>query len=149
MKTGYPDESAVKNAIAELQVIMRLQDWDIEFAYTDKVGMERDKVDAESYGLGARNQLLRRAKILLNTECEDGAKEWYSTLVHEMVHILTTDYCALVHNLGDQLPKAVWNVMHEMVRVQYEIMVESIARAILNAEGRNLDGTTKSQESEV
>lgn len=136
-----------KEVIPDLQRKMRLQDWDVICEYTDADGMEEEECARTAYGLGIRDRLLRRLTIKLNTDSEKGAAEWYDTVVHEMMHTLTTDYLGAVRNALAQLPKAVRKAVEEELGDQYEIMVESMVRAFVNAEGKNPDGTTLTTNS--
>jgi hypothetical protein len=86
-----PDKAKLEMIIKELQVIMRLQDWDIYLHLISQYEM-KDIMKADHYdhiGCCERIPNQKIAHIKLNVDHSRIDENWYSTIVHEMLHIHT------------------------------------------------------------
>ncbi len=88
-----PTKEQIEAIIQELQKIMRIQDWDIEFRFTNQYEL-KDDMKAENFdhiGLCDRTPNQKRAIIKINTDHSRFETEWYNVLVHELLHIIVCD----------------------------------------------------------
>jgi hypothetical protein len=85
-----PEQSKLDEIVKKLAEILRIQDWDIETHIVSGYEMSKHTEDDDSTveGLSVRNVRLNHADIYMNHEGEFG---WYKTLVHELIHVQTTD----------------------------------------------------------
>jgi hypothetical protein len=127
-----PTKEQIEAIIRELQRIMRIQDWDISFEYCGDRKMQ--ELSGEyNYACCERNIRLRRAEIYINRE-HDGIGEWYSTLVHEMYHIVTNDAYYHAMSLLDYVSdENIKNKERNMFKNYNEQMIELLAKGFVNA----------------
>jgi len=86
-----PNKEKLEEIIRSLQVIMRIQDWDIEFEYLSAVEMYNAAGDITTIASCERDRAHLLALIRFNYEGDktgDVVGGWYHTIVHEMFHIV-------------------------------------------------------------
>ena len=103
-----PSKEKVEAIIEELQKIMRIQDWDIEFRYVSELeAREMSEGDTSISGNCMRKRNSEESIISINVDNQK-IKEipdyWYHTLVHEMYHIVTDRFIYEVDEITDLIP---------------------------------------------
>jgi hypothetical protein len=87
-----PTKEQIEQIIHELQKILRLSDW--EFFYYHCSDAEMLKYTGSCDNLGHYSVNIKRncADIYINYEAKENEKEWYDSVAHELIHVLTIGY---------------------------------------------------------
>jgi hypothetical protein len=127
-----PSKEKIEEIIKELQRIMRIQDWDIEFDFCGDKKIQELTGDFY-YACCERNIKLCKATIYVNKDHE-GIDDWYPTLIHEMYHIVTNNMYYHAISLLDYISDGVARDKESNMFKNYnENMVELLAKGFVNA----------------
>jgi hypothetical protein len=131
-----PSKEQIEKIIKALQVIMRIQDWDIKFKYVSEAEA-RDIYGEDCSGGNLRHQDSEESQIIINIDNQKIKEEsnyWYHTLIHELYHIVTDRFIyevdettALITN--EEMRKN----LSETIRIRYEELVNKLAKGFVNA----------------
>lgn len=115
---NIPTQSELEVITSNLAKILRIQDWDITFHLVSgyEIAKETDG-DSSINGLSVRLIRLNKADVYIN---RDNAGGWYETLVHELIHIQTTEMLNTANAFFDE--------PHTYFETIYESMVEKQAQ---------------------
>lgn len=129
-----PSKEKLEEITKELQKIMRIQDWDIELKLCSAEEMQKETGNYGNMGEAYRNMRYKYAMIRLNRHDEDTQKEWYSTLIHELKHVQTTEFIYVFRKIFDNLemPDNVRKVYDEQITDLYEQWMNICAREFIN-----------------
>lgn len=98
-----PTKEQIEAIIKELQKVLNLRDWTISLYLVNQYEM-KDIMQASHYdhiGCCKRFPDRRDAQIRLNTDHSRIDDCWYSTVIHEMLHIHTSVLEDIVTNITD------------------------------------------------
>jgi hypothetical protein len=127
-----PNKEKIEEIIKELQKIMRVQDWDISFEYCNSRKMI-ELTDGINYACCDGNMKLHKAIIYINKDHE-GINEWYSSLVHEIYHLVTRNSEYHAKALLDYITDEATRVKEKnSIEIYHEQMVEDLTRGFVNA----------------
>jgi len=131
-----PTKEQIEQIIKELQRILRIQDWDINFKYVTEAEA-RDIYGEDCSGGNLRKRHSEESYIIINQD-NDKVKNmpnyWYHTLVHELYHIVTDSFIYVVDDsrqfIPDEKARKEWK---ETTNVKYEELVNKLAKGFVNA----------------
>ncbi len=128
-----PSKEKLEEIVRELARIMRVQDWDIEIVLANKYQIQEEVGGQENVAGCYRNLMLHLAKIYLNTDSPE-IDEWYSSIVHEMYHIVTQDWHYQSKALLDFISDETTRENHKnSLDIYYEKTIEMLAKGFVNA----------------
>lgn len=127
-----PNKSKIEEIIKKLQEIMRIQDWDIILHLCDTAQMAYE-CEHPYVGYCTRFREHKLARVYINTNHNDNSGDgWYSTLVHELCHVVTDDYIFAVDTLcSDMIPKQIEQCVSQNLRIQYERLVQQLTKTFV------------------
>jgi hypothetical protein len=127
-----PTKKQIEAIIKELQVKLRIQDWDIVFDYCGDKKIQ-ELAGNFYYACCERQMRLHKAIVYINKDHE-GIDEWYSTLVHELYHIVTQNAHyhskSLLDYISDEIAR---NKESEMFTNYFEQLIDDLAKGFVNA----------------
>jgi hypothetical protein len=127
-----PSKEKIKEIIKSLQRILKIQDWDIDFDFCGDKKIQELAGDFY-YACCERQMRLHKATIYINKD-HNGIDEWYSTLVHELYHIVTQNWHyhakSLLDYIADETTKSKES---EMLANYYEQTIEDLAKGFVSA----------------
>lgn len=127
-----PTKEQIEAIIRELQPILRIQDWDIEFDYCGDKKIQELAGDFY-YACCERQMRLHKATVYINKD-HDKINEWYPTLVHELYHIVTQGAYYHSKSLLDYIPDETTKDKERNVFTNYfEQAIEDLAKGFVNA----------------
>jgi hypothetical protein len=122
-----PSREKINEMIRELQPILRISNWEIEFDYCDKYRM-KVLTGGENVGACDNNLQVNYAHIYINKD-SDQINEWYETLVHELYHLVTNDWRYHARSMLDYVKdEAANNKEENMLTAYYEQATDNLAR---------------------
>jgi hypothetical protein len=131
-----PSKEKIMGIIHELQKILRIQDWDIDFNYVSEAEA-RDEYGNDCCGGNLRFRDRTESKIIINRDNQRIQSEpsyWYHTLVHEMYHIVTDDFIYIVDDILPHVrDEYLRKELKDSENVKYEHMVNKLAQGFVNA----------------
>ncbi len=123
-----PDKEKLKEITKELQKLLKIQDWDIEVDYCGDKKIQEFSGDF-SYACCERDMRLHRATVYINKDHE-GVNEWYSTLMHELFHVVTQNAFYHAKSLLNYIPdETTRSKEKDMFDNYYEQLIEDLARS--------------------
>ena len=127
-----PSKEKIEEIIRELQRVMRIQDWDIDFDYCNSRKI-MELTGEINYACCEGNMKLHKATIYINKDHE-GIGEWYSSLVHELYHLVTNNLEYHMKALLDYiLEETTQTKERNCIKIYHEQMVEDLTRGFVNA----------------
>lgn len=133
--SGYPGKVEVERIITELQAKMLLRDWEV-------VVYEEESEDDDDLMYTNVIRRRNRANISIYNAKEQTCKEWYHGIVHEMMHIPVNQIAEYVYfAILPHVPKSQQDKVYEGFKEIIESVVDRLACAYRNAEGKNPDGS--------
>jgi hypothetical protein len=131
-----PNKENLDKILKQLQVIMRLQDWDIDIEIVnnremDSIAKQNDYIPG---GYNQRNRYYKTTTISINKDWDEVNEEWYMVLVHELHHVQMDEIDLFFDDFV--LSKASEEQKHEM-EIGYNFEKEKLncrlTRAFINA----------------
>lgn len=131
-----PTKEQIEAIIQELQKIMRIQDWDIEFKYVSE-SEARDIYGNDCSGGNMRKRDTEESQIIINKDnlrIKTESDYWYHTLIHELYHIVTDRFIYEVDETTALIPdEIVRKNLSETINIRYEELVNKLAKGFVNA----------------
>lgn len=122
-----PSKEKIVEIIKELQPILRITNWEIDFDYCDKYRM-KDLTGNENVGACDNNLTVNYAHIYINTDSGQ-TNEWYETLVHELYHLVTNDWRYHARSMLDYVQgETAHNKEENMLTAYYEQATDNLGR---------------------
>lgn len=119
-----PSIEKLRDIVADIQKIMRIQDWDISIKLLSAREMNSQYNDCNITGYAYRNVKLNTATIYLNKDNLGDKNEWYATLIHELFHVQST---LLISTAEAYLQKE-----YDYFNTIYESYTERLAQMFVN-----------------
>jgi hypothetical protein len=113
----------------DLQKILKIEDWKVEVQIVDKYGMEEAIEDRTVLGCCYRNRRSAYARVSLNKDHEE-INDWFSTLLHELYHVVTDDYCTHVDFLFDNFNCDSKEHTENLVKIYYERLMDNLSKGM-------------------
>ena len=140
---NVPSEAIVNEVIREWASMMRIADWQIDFAWaTDLEIKDRCNGKAGNVAICSRNRLLKQALIEINPKQYDTEKDWQHVLAHEMYHIVTDDSQYHASCLLDYVPEETYKTFENQLDMYYERLVDDLAKGFVAALRKENDNGT-------
>ena len=123
-----PTKEQIEAIIKELQPILRLSNWEIEFDYCDKYKLKDLTEKDGSVACNESDLRINHSHIYMRTDSNQ-TEEWYETLIHELFHLVTSDHRYHATSLLDYVKDEVANAKEENVlNAYYEQLVDNLAK---------------------
>jgi hypothetical protein len=123
-----PTKEQIEAIIKELQPILRLTNWEIDFDYCDKYRM-KDITNMDNCCGVCDGDLTTNSAHIWIDEGHRLIYEWYETLVHELFHLVTNDWRYHGKSLLDYVEnETAHNKESNMFTAYYEQATDSLAR---------------------
>jgi hypothetical protein len=122
-----PTKEQIEAIIKSLQPILRLTNWEIDFDYCDKYRV-KDLTGNEDVAVNSWDIKINYSHIHIRTDSNQ-TDEWYETLVHELFHLVTSDYRFHASSLLDYVDGDIAHTKESnMLSAYYEQLVENLAK---------------------
>ena len=123
-----PDKVKIEAIIKELKPILRLMNWEIDFDFCDEYRMKDLTGDGDNLAACSKNLNINYAHIYMKPDGKQ-AEDWYNTLVHELYHLVTSDWkyhaSSMLNYVKDE---AAHDKENNMLTAYYEQATDSLAR---------------------
>lgn len=127
-----PDKETLEKYLSILQMIMRIQDWDIEVSASNPYEMRDKANDVNAWGSCNANVKRNFAEILINKDTKEHQEgdEWYYTFLHELKHVQMRPLYDAVWNLFDFIDMKDYQkeALKDMINGLFESLTERLAR---------------------
>jgi hypothetical protein len=120
-----PDKVKLEEIIRSLQVIMRIRDWDIDAEIVNQNEMKGLRRGETPQGTNHITRVLKRCTIYIN---KDDTENWYQTLCHELMHVVTDLILWQESHLYQFLPKAHREALDETFMTALEQSVDELSK---------------------
>jgi predicted FMN-binding regulatory protein PaiB len=127
-----PTKEQLQAIVKELQVIMRIQDWEIVVEVLDGYKMAEES-HYDNSGESRRSMRHKYARILINKDHPYNEPDWYLTLIHELKHVQTTEFQYVLYGFLKQLEDSpmkslVQQQLDDLYEQQMNIMASEFAK---------------------
>jgi hypothetical protein len=127
-----PTKQQIEAIIKELQRILAIPHWEILFDFCDKYKMKDLTGDGDNWASCNRNMQRNCAHIHLNVDADK--EEWYDSIVHELYHVVTQDWCYHSRALLDYVTDDTTHTKEENgLNIYYESTIDRLTRGFVNA----------------
>jgi len=128
-----PTKEQIEQIIKLLQPILRLMNWEINFDYCDKYHIKDLTNKTDSAACNESNLAINYSHIYISTDT-DKPDEWYNSLVHELFHLVTSDYRYHAVSMLDYVKdKTINSKEGNALNAYYEQLVDSLSRIFCSA----------------
>ena len=124
-----PDKNKIEAIIKELQKIMRIQDWDIDFEIVNQNEMKGLQHGEILQGTNLITRTLKRCTTYIN---KNDTENWYQTLCHELMHVVTDPILWQESLLYQFLPKAHREALDETFMTAVEQSVDELSKVFIS-----------------
>lgn len=132
---SLPSIEQVEATIKEWAPMMRIADWQIDFAFASAREI-RESCEGKPGNVAycRRNRLVKQAAIEMDPEHWEVLADWQKVLAHEMYHIVTDDLIYHAETSVDFIPdETVRQTIENQINMYYERMVEDLAKGFIAA----------------
>jgi len=128
-----PTEEQVKATIKEWASMMKVADWQIDFAFVNHLELKETTGKEGNVASCRRNRLLKQALIEIDPDHYDTKKDWEQTLAHEMYHVVTDDFHYHASCCLDFSPEEAHDTFENQINMYYERLVDDLAKGFVSA----------------
>lgn len=122
-----PTKEQIEAIIKALKPILRLSNWEIDFDYCDKYRM-KDLTGNEDVACNSSDIKINYSYIYIRIDSRQ-TDEWYETLVHELFHLVTSDYRYHAVSLLDYVEDETAHAKESNVlNAYYEQLVDGLSK---------------------
>ncbi len=124
-----PDKVKIEAIIKELQKVLRIQDWGIDADIVNQNEMKGLRRGETPQGTNLITRCLKRCTIYIN---KDDTENWYQTLCHELMHVVTDPILWQESHLYQFLPKRYQVPLDETFMTALEQSVDELSKVFCN-----------------